>query len=707
MKRREIDYRAKSLSATYGENRFDDRAMRERLPRSVYDELKRVQLGERELSAATAEVVANAMKDWALEHGATHYTHWFQPLTGRTAEKHDAFIRPNPDGGTLMEFSGKALVKGESDASSFPSGGLRATFEARGYTAWDTTSPAFLKDDMAGLTLYIPTAFVSYNGEALDEKVPLLRSMDAVGGAALRVLKAIGQDGATRVWPTVGAEQEYFLIEKELYGRRPDLALAGRTLIGAPPPKGQELEEHYYGQIPERVAGFMRELNYELWRLGVSAKTQHKEVAPNQFELATVYSTANLAADDNQLVMETLGKVADRHNLAALLHEKPFAGVNGSGKHINWSLAADDGTNLLDPGPNPRTNARFLVFLAAVVRAVDRYATILRATVASAGNDLRLGANEAPPAIVSVFLGDQLSDVLSRLSRGDAPGGGSSEHIVMGHTPLPRLPKDLSDRNRTSPFAFTGDKFEFRMAPSGESISASVAVLNAAVAESLSELADELERSEDRSAAMVAAVGGIWREHGRVVFNGNGYSAEWRAEAAKRGLPNLPDSPSALAAWLDADNIAMLESTAVLTKDEARAIHHIKLERYAKRVRIEAATMLDMVRRGAIQAACSELRHAASAADAAGRAGCPSRAAERLSKALSTALDSVDSAATVLERALAGVSGLDDPAEEASVCRTALVPAMGDLRAAADALERLVPPEHWPWPDYRRLLFEI
>lgn len=710
MKKRDIDYVEKPLSRTYGEHRFGDRAMRERLPKSVYEELKRVQSGEKELSLDVAEVVANAMKDWAIEHGATHYTHWFQPMTGRTAEKHDAFIQPRGDGDTLMEFSGRSLIKGESDASSFPSGGLRATFEARGYTAWDTTSPAFLKDDMAGLTLYIPTAFISYNGEALDKKVPLLRSINAVGTASLRVLKALGQSGVSRVTPTVGPEQEYFLVEKRLYDRRPDLKLANRTLLGCPASKGQEMEDHYYGQIPERVAGFMRELNYELWRLGVSAKTQHKEVAPNQFELATVYSAANLAADDNQLVMETLGKVAERHGLVALLHEKPFAGVNGSGKHINWSLATETGINLLEPGDDPRTNARFLVFLAAIIRAVDRHAGLLRATIASAGNDLRLGANEAPPAIVSVFLGEQLVDALDRLADGNekmaAPKDAAMKgRIVMGHTSLPPLPKDLTDRNRTSPFAFTGDKFEFRMAPSSESISGAVTALNAAVSESLNEIAASMEGAANKYAAAMSAVNAIWREHRRVVFNGNGYAAEWRAEAARRGLPNLPDSVSAFAAYEYPASRAMLQASHVLSAEEIDALRHIELERYTKRIRIEAATMVLMAERGALPAAMRYLSRLAKTARLAADAGSPSASLSDRVAMMSGAIDAADAALSGLKKAQA-VSGSGNGAE-AAVVRDTIVPAMANLRAAVDHLEAMTPPELWPFPGYQNLLFEI
>lgn len=705
----------RSLMATYGEHRFGDRVMRERLPWSVYEELKRVQAGRLELAPQTAETVANAMKDWAIEHGATHYTHWFQPLTGKTAEKHDAFIRPNPDGGTLMEFSGRELVKGESDASSFPSGGLRATFEARGYTAWDTTSPAFLKEDPEGVTLYIPTAFISYNGEALDKKVPLLRSIDALNAQALRVLRLLGNSSSERVWPSVGPEQEYFLVEKELHDRRPDLRFCGRTLMGIASPKGQELEDHYYGQLPERVTMFMRELNRELWRLGVSAKTQHKEVAPNQFEIATVYSAANVAADDNQLVMETLSKVAGRHGLVALLHEKPFAGVNGSGKHINWSLATDDGLNLLEPGDEPASNWPFLTFLAAVIEAVDLYAPLLRAAVASAGNDLRLGANEAPPAIVSIFLGDELVGLLEQAVCDGERASRCGDSVVMGHTALPRLPRDISDRNRTSPFAFTGNKFEFRMAPSGESISTPVAVLNAAVADALSGMADVLEaaRAEGKAPKSVLSglLAGIWTRHKRVVFNGNGYGQTWRDEAATRGLPNLPDSVAAFAAWSDPACVAMLSRTDVLSGVEVEAMRHIEYERYAKRVQIDAATMIRMTARQAIpaaEAAFSRLAKTASLARTVSRGavGAGSRLDARAA-ALLDAIDAADEALRSLRARAAALASLPEGPSRAAACRDALLPAMAALRERVDALEAIVPRKDWPFPGYERLLFEI
>ncbi len=703
-----------TLMAHYGEHRFGDRVMRERMPWSVYEELKRVQAGHIELSPQTAETVANAMKDWAVEHGATHYTHWFQPLTGKTAEKHDAFIRPNPEGGTLMEFSGRELIKGESDASSFPSGGLRATFEARGYTAWDTTSPAFLKEDPEGVTLYIPTAFVSYNGEALDKKVPLLRASDALGVQVMRVLRQLGNASSSRVITTVGPEQEYFLVERSLYNKRPDLRFCGRTLLGVSAPKGQELEDHYYGQIPERVASFMRELNNELWSLGVSAKTQHKEVAPNQFELATVYSAANMAADDNQLVMETMSKVASRHGLVALLHEKPFAGVNGSGKHINWSMATDDGLNLLEPGKDPARNESFLLFLAAVIKAVDVYAPLLRATVASAGNDLRLGANEAPPAIVSVFLGE---DLMAHLDQASC-GGNKAERcadssVVMGHTVLPHLPRDISDRNRTSPFAFTGNKFEFRMAPSGESISTPVAILNAAVADVLCEVADRLEAAKDKSSAAMEITGALWNNHKRVVFSGNGYGQPWREEAVRRGLPNFADSVSAFSAWSDPVCTSMLARTNVMSATEVDAMRHIEYERYAKYVQIEAATMLRMVDRSAVPAATSYLSDLAKNIKlmqgiAGSRDNDPAASSSsRRVHELAGAIDLVDAKLCLLRTAMLAAHEHNDPEPWARYCRDKLVPLMDALRAKTDELENIMPPELWPFPAYERLLFEI
>ena len=707
MKHRRDQVHKKRLA--YGEYRFCDRIMRERLPASVYEEIKKVQAGEKELTLETAETVAGAMKDWAIEYGATHYTHWFQPLTGRTAEKHDAFIRPLGDGSVLMEFSGKELIKGESDASSFPSGGLRATFEARGYTAWDTTSPAFLKEDPQGVTLYIPTAFISYNGEALDKKVPLLRSINALSRQTKRIVKLLHNISVAKVVSTVGPEQEYFLIEKSLYTQRPDLRFCGRTILGCPAPKGQELEDHYYGQIPERVAVFMRDLNQELWHLGVSAKTQHKEVAPNQYEIATVYSPANVAADDNQLVMETIQKVAQHHGLVALLHEKPFAGVNGSGKHINWSISCDN-KNLLDPGNEPVNNLLFLLTLTAVITAVDRYASLLRATVASAGNDLRLGANEAPPAIVSIFLGEELMTIMEHLSSGNKKITKCGDALVMDDTQLPKLPRDISDRNRTSPFAFTGNKFEFRMAPSSESISTAVTVLNTAVASVFEEFADKLENSSCVEEDVYALVAEYWKRHNRVVFNGNGYSKEWVEEAKRRGLPNLADSVSAFSAWAEPANIAMLQKQGIFSKEELHALHHVEYETYTKRVIIEAKTMQEMIERHILPAVreyivelaewgmmISDMSH--EGLDEIGKKQIQSFADQ-------TAI--LETEFLKFKQQVAAVSHSCKPYEElAQDARDMLLPAMARVRAASDALEAMMPQDRWPFPGYTKLLFEI
>ncbi len=690
------------LGRVYGELRFGERAMRERLPRKIFEELQEVREGRKDLTPQVAEVVANAMKDWAIERGATHFTHWFQPLTGRTAEKHDGFLSPTSDGEALMEFSGKELVKGESDASSFPSGGLRVTFEARGYTAWDASSPAFLKEDDSGTTLYIPTAFVSYKGEALDRKVPLLRSIDALARQTLRVLRALGDTETRRAVPTVGAEQEYFLVERELFEKRLDLKLCGRTLYGAPAPKGQELEDHYYGSIPDRVSAFMRELNLELWRLGVPSKTQHKEVAPNQYEIASVYSTANLAADANQLVMETLQKVAGRHGLVALLHEKPFAGVNGSGKHNNWSLATDTGVNLLEPGANPAENARFLLFVAAIIETVDRYAPLLRATVAGAGNDLRLGANEAPPAIVSVFLGRQLEDIFEKLSCGGKVENACGETLEIGHTLLPKLPKDLSDRNRTSPFAFTGNKFEFRMPASSESISGPNTVLNAAMAEVLSGYADGLEKAADVNAAIGDIVARVWKAHRRVVFDGNGYSDEWKAEAARRGLPNLASTPEAVAEYLREEHVALLERQGVFTLGEVEAVCHIEFERYWKRVAIEAAAMVEMGRRQIVPSGDEWVSDLALLSEVSAHYAKRAEDAADLVEAFGAAVDALER-----EAAAARAVSEENPGARAAAYRAKVVPAMAKARAAGDALERACPARLWPFPGYSELLFSI
>jgi glutamine synthetase len=705
MRKDEVSRSDETLPGLFGQNRFDDGAARDRLPESVYRELCEVQSGQRELSLSCADVVAAAMKDWAMERGATHYTHWFQPLTGRTAEKHDSFLRPGSDGKPILEFSGKELIKGESDASSFPSGGLRATFEARGYTAWDVTSPAFIKEDASGVTLYVPTAFVSYRGEALDGKVPLLRSMEAISSATSRLLKALGVDEGGRVVVNVGPEQEYFLVDASVHARRPDLSLTRRTLFGCAAPKGQELEDHYYGQIPERVLAFMSELNRELWRCGVPARTQHKEVAPAQFEIACTYQQANLAADSNQLVMESLHKVASRHGFVALLHEKPFARVNGSGKHVNWSVQAGS-RNLLDPDS---AGEAFLPFLAAVIEAVDLRASLLRASAASAGNDLRLGANEAPPAIVSVFLGDGLERALDAFARGEAQAEGGARRLLIGMTKLPALHADSTDRNRTSPFAFTGNKFEFRMVPSGDSISLPVTVLNSAVADTLNRYAERLEAApegaEARAEAARALVAESWKSHKRVVFNGNGYSREWREEAARRGLPNLPTTVDALEASLTEDAIAMYERVGVLSRLELESRQTVAYELYAKRVLIEAATLAECARRGALPAAIAWLGARSRDIEAMRANGLQCKDAAERADAAARQADFAGLRERALEDARRAAAELEGDRERARACRDKVVPAMEALREALDELERAMPPEAWPYPGYAEILF--
>ena len=591
------DYKEFGLEKIYGMYSFGDRKLKASIPKTIYKEFKRVQAGEIDLTLNVADVIANAIKDWAIANGATHFTHWFQPLTGLTAEKHDSFINPTSDGGVVIEFSGKELIKGEPDASSFPNGGLRDTYEARGYTAWDTTSPCFLKTDNTGsITLYIPTAFVSYTGEALDKKVPLLRAMKALDTAAMRVLKALGNKSSKNVITTVGAEQEYFLIDKEYYEQRSDLMLAGRTVLGAAPSKGQEMNDHYFGKIKERVSAFMKELDFELWKLAVPSKTKHLEVAPNQFEIAVVFSQVNQATDQNQLVMETIERVANRHKLAALLAEKPFAGVNGSGKHNNWSMATDDGMNLLEPGDNPKDNAQFLVFLTAVIEAVDRYQELLRMSAAKAGNDHRLGGHEAPPAIISIFLGDQLSDILDALADGVEGINKPKEFIEIGVDSLPKLPKDMTDRNRTSPFAFTGNKFEFRMVGSSASIAGPNVALNTAVAQVLSEFAKKLESSSDLNKTITEIITKSYKKHKRIVFNGNGYAEAWVKEAKKRGLSDLKDTVSTLPALISDESIELFDKQKVMTKEELQSRFTIYSETYAKEINIEANVMIQMCR---------------------------------------------------------------------------------------------------------------
>lgn len=702
-----IDFTKTPLSTLYGTNQFNENVMRQRLPKLLFKDLKAVQRGEKPLSIETAEVVAGAMKDWAIEKGATHYTHWFQPMTGLTAEKHDSFISPTSDGKVIMEFSGKELIMGEPDASSFPSGGLRATFEARGYTAWDTTSPAFLKEDKTGVTLYIPTAFISYTGEALDKKVPLLRSMEAVSKQAIRILRALGNNTSKKVFTTVGPEQEYFLVDKKLYDKRPDLLLSGRTLFGSMPAKGQELDDHYFGSIKERVSDFMRELNYELWKLGISAKTQHNEVAPNQFELATIFESANVSTDSNQLVMDTLRKVATRHGLVVLLHEKPFAGVNGSGKHNNWSIATDDGVNLLEPGESPHDNAQFLLFLSAIIEAVDRYATILRVAAANTGNEHRLGANEAPPAIISIFLGEQLQDIMDALAGGKKVIGKEGKTMVIGQTTLPQFPRDLTDRNRTSPFAFTGNKFEFRMVPSSASIAEANTFLNAAVADVLSDFADKLEKAGNIDEAMAKIVKESYQKHSRVVFNGNGYSEEWLTEAERRGLANITTTVEAIEQLISDLSIDLFSRHKILSKEEVHSRYEIYLENYSKQINIEAEIMLQMASQGIYPAVN---RCAGELADSIGKishidAKLPLTRQKALLKELLEAAETMASATDKLREKLTAAQSCSECANQAKLYRFEVFEAMATLREAGDQLERLMPRECWPYPGYEELLF--
>ena len=705
----EIDFTKTPVADIYGTNSFSNALMRERLPKNIYREVRAVQDGEKELTLGVAEVVAAAMRDWAIAKGATHYTHWFQPLTGLTAEKHDSFIAPTGDGKVIMEFSGKELIKGEPDASSFPSGGLRATFEARGYTAWDVTSPAFLKQDKTGTTLCIPTAFISYYGHALDKKVPLLRSIDALNKEALRVLRALGNTTARRVTTTVGPEQEYFLVDKRYFDERPDLLLAGRTVFGNVPAKGQELEDQYFGAIKERVAVFMRELNYELWKVGIAAKTQHNEVAPNQFEIAPIFANTSQAVDANQLVMDTIQRVALRHGLQALLHEKPFAGVNGSGKHNNWSLATDDGVNLFEPGENPESNARFLLFTAAVVEAVDRYALLLRSSVATSGNEHRLGANEAPPAIVSIFFGGPLTEIFDNIAdgKGSAKSAADTGTIQLGVTSLPKLPKDVSDRNRTSPFAFTGNKFEFRMVGSSQSIATPNTYINVAVAQVLREFADKLEKASDKKAAIHDVVKESYGKHRRVVFNGNGYSDEWVKEAERRGLANVKSSPDALQTLISSEIIALFEAHRVLTKEEMESRFHIYLEKYAKQLNIEAGVVIEMARRSIFPAVSGYAAKLARDAAALAAVSADSKAQERCAKKVAELASALDAETAKLETALSEAREIDEPFAQAKAFSEKVKAGMDAVREKADALERLVAKSAWPFPGYEDLLFRL
>ena len=695
-----------TVPESFGSLVFDSRVMKARLSADVYHSMKRTIQKGTKLDLSVANTVAAAMKDWAVENGATHFTHWFQPLTGITAEKHDSFITPAPDGRVIMEFSGKELIKGEPDASSFPSGGLRATFEARGYTAWDPTSYAFIK----GKTLCIPTAFCSYGGEALDKKTPLLRSMEALNKQALRILKLFENDEVKRVTTSVGPEQEYFLIDKAMYDKRRDLIYTGRTLFGAKPPKGQELDDHYFGSIKPRVAAYMEELNEELWKLGVLAKTEHNEVAPAQHELAPIYTTTNIATDQNQLTMEIMQKVAAKHGLVCLLHEKPFAGVNGSGKHNNWSLSTDTGANLLSPGETPYENAQFLLLLCAVIQAVDDYQGLLRASVATAGNDHRLGANEAPPAVVSIFLGDELTAILDAIETDTAYTGVEKKKMKLGVDVLPRFIRDTTDRNRTSPFAFTGNKFEFRMLGSSNSIACANIMLNAAVAESLKLYADELEKADDFNTALHELIKNTIKAHKRIIFNGNGYDDAWITEATeKRGLLNLRTTPDAIPEILKKKNVDMLTSHKVFSEAELHSRYEIMLENYCKTVRIEAQTMSDMARKEILPAV---ERYAADVADAAASkktldAEISCCYEKKLVKKLAALIDSIDSRTDALDGVIAKLKTLSDVTEEANYIRDEMISRMTELRAAADEAEVMTAESYWPFPTYGDLLFGV
>jgi len=692
----------------YGSASFGDAAMRERLPKAVYKQLKEVQAGEAELTMEIAEIVAASMKEWAIAQGATHYTHWFQPMTGLTAEKHDSFISPTNDGRANLEFSGKELIRGEPDASSFPSGGLRATFEARGYTVWDVTSPAFINvEDNGCKTLVIPTAFISYNGEALDKKTPLLRSMQAINKQAMRVLKGLGNETAKRVITTVGPEQEYFLVDADYFHAREDLVLTGRTLFGAMPPKGQEMEDHYFGTISAKASAFMADLNDELWKLGISAKTQHNEVAPNQFELAPIFSVSNVACDHNQLIMQTMKKVAIRHGLVCLLHEKPFRGVNGSGKHNNWSIGTDDGMNLLDPGSTPHENLQFMVFVSAVLAAVDRYAPLLRLSAANTGNDHRLGANEAPPAIISVFLGEQLEEIFEAVSNGKGSSAKKGIDLELGVTSLPKLPKDLTDRNRTSPFAFTGNKFEFRMVPSSDSIAGPNFVLNTVVAEVLSEFADVLEKGGDVKTLSKSLISDVWKKHKRIVFNGNGYTEDWVAEAKRRGLPNLTSSVEAWPYFGSDESVALFGKHNVLAAHEIHARLDIVLEKYSKQINIEAGVALEMAGRQLLPAAMGYASRLAGDIDALEGKKLPVKAMKERLGTIATLIEESYVRLDALAAAKAKAKDISIALEQAKAYRDSVFTAMEALRESVDRLEKLIPRDDWPIPGYEELLFEL
>ena len=698
-----------NVAKIFGEDVFNDTVMQERLPKKVYKDLKKTIEEGKELDLATADVIAHEMKEWAIEKGATHYTHWFQPLTGVTAEKHDSFISaPLPNGKVLMSFSGKELIKGEPDASSFPSGGLRATFEARGYTAWDCTSPAFVRHDAAGATLCIPTAFCSYKGEALDQKTPLLRSMQAINEQSLRLLRLFGNTTSKKVTPSVGPEQEYFLVDADKFLQRKDLIYTGRTLFGAMPPKGQELDDHYFGTIRQRIAGFMKDVNEELWKVGVTSKTQHNEVAPAQHELAPIYAECNVALDHNHIVMQTLKRVACQHGMKCLLHEKPFAGVNGSGKHDNWSLTTDDGKNLLEPGKTPHENIQFLLVLTCILKAVDTHADLLRESAADPGNDHRLGANEAPPAIISVFLGEQLEDVLEQLiSTGEATHSLKGGKLQTGVDTLPDLAKDATDRNRTSPFAFTGNKFEFRMVGSRDSIAGPNVVLNTIVAEAFSEACDVLEKADNFDEAVHDLIKKYATEHQRVVFDGNGYSDAWVEEAEKRGLPNIRSMVEAIPALTTEKAVSMFEKFKVFTKAELESRAEIKFESYAKAINIEARTMIDMASKQIIPAIIKYTKELADTVVVVKEAGADASVQAELLTEVSGLLAESKKALEALKVVTDQAAAMEEGEDQARFYHSDVVPAMEALRAPVDKLEMIVDKEAWPMPSYGDLIFEV
>lgn len=698
-----------NVAEIFGENVFNDTVMQERLPNKVYKNLKKTIEEGKELDLETADVIAHEMKEWAIEKGATHYTHWFLPLTGVTAEKHDSFISaPMSNGKVLMSFSGKELIKGEPDASSFPSGGLRATFEARGYTAWDCTSPAFVRQDAAGATLCIPTAFCSYKGEALDQKTPLLRSMEAIDKESIRLLRLFGNTTSKKVTPSVGAEQEYFLVNAEKFLQRKDLIYTGRTLFGAMPPKGQELDDHYFGTIRQRIASFMRDVNIELWKVGVSSKTQHNEVAPAQHELASIYAKANIAVDHNQIVMQTLKRVAGQHGMKCLLHEKPFAGVNGSGKHNNWSLITDDGINMLEPGKTPHENTQFLLVLTCILKAVNKYADLLRESAADPGNDHRLGADEAPPAIISVFLGEQLEDVIEQLvSTGEATHSLKGGTLRTGVTTLPDLYKDATDRNRTSPFAFTGNKFEFRMVGSRDSVANSNIVLNTIVAEAFADTCDVLEQAEDFDKAVHDLIKEYAIENQRIIFNGNGYSEEWVKEAKRRGLPNIKSMVEAIPAIVSEKTVALFERFHVFTRAELESRAEIQYEAYAKAINIEARTMIDMASKQFIPAFIGYTKTLADTVIAVRDAGADAEVQSEILKEVSVHLKETRDALRMLEEVTEHASSMQEGPEQAHYYYEKVMPAMEALRAPVDKMEMIVDKEVWPMPSYGDLMFEV